>query len=204
MTASDLVGRLREHMGTFGWNRSSDETDKLLAEAIDEIERLSALSRLQGLDREEVSEVIYDACEAWNNMDVWSRPVLQQHLADAVLNKYSERLPGPSSTADAACEAKASTLVPGWQPIETAPKDGTSVLLAEQIQGHGFVQTVGRWHAEFDSEYNADNDEIYYRGAWTDGTVADWGMQEYAELQPTHWQPLPAPPPSLAPEQVKP
>lgn len=83
----------------------------------------------------------------------------------------------------------------GWQDISTAPLTGERVLVLVPTTEAPF-QTVARWHAQFENEYNPEDDEYHYRGAWTDGTVFDWGMEEYAELEPTHWRPLP-PPPSL-------
>lgn len=69
-----------------------------------------------------------------------------------------------------------------WQPIETAPKDGTRVLLgrAEWVE-------IGRWLANSRA----------YRGAplgtWMDD--ADNGGPEGHDW-PTHWMPLPPPPAS--------
>lgn len=88
----------------------------------------------------------------------------------------------------------------GWLPIESAPKDGTPVLLfAETVHCRENRITVGWWDAQFKSEdYNEATDEIVWRAAWTDATVASWGMEETSELQPRVWRPLPAPP-ALAP-----
>ncbi len=55
-----------------------------------------------------------------------------------------------------------------WQPIETAPKDGTRILICDR----GIVE-IAEW-----------ND--YY--AWS----LFYG--ESSTTTPTHWQPLPAPP----------
>lgn len=70
----------------------------------------------------------------------------------------------------------------GWQPIETAPRNG--------------VEIIGGWAAE-QWVY-----AIWYRG---EGREAGWwfaneGPGEYCgELicpQPSHWRPLPSPPPA--------
>lgn len=59
-----------------------------------------------------------------------------------------------------------------WQPIETAPKDGTSVLL----RGHGDHRIAdGYW---LKAAYNGN-------GAWV------W---PYVHREPTHWMPLPPAP----------
>jgi hypothetical protein len=65
-----------------------------------------------------------------------------------------------------------------WLPIETVPLDGTSVLVAEDYRG-----SLGE--AYYDSEES--------RWYW-----ANTGRGDYPdphELFPTHWMPLPAPPP---------
>lgn len=55
----------------------------------------------------------------------------------------------------------------GWRPIETAPKDGTTVLARQ-----------GNW-AAFHTYWNGDS----------------WSPVEYnGSFRPTHWQPLPLPP----------
>lgn len=55
-----------------------------------------------------------------------------------------------------------------WQPIETAPKNGTPLLLA-----NGVAITTGQWSPLSER--------------WCD----IWFMQN---LKPTHWMPLPPPP----------
>jgi hypothetical protein len=67
-----------------------------------------------------------------------------------------------------------------WQPIETAPKDGTRVHVARYIDGYGWILGVGR-HVI-----------VGIVGGWI-----SWGVGPFGELglsHPTHWQPLPSPP----------
>lgn len=82
-----------------------------------------------------------------------------------------------------------------WKPIETAPKDGTSVLLfipkTVECQAH---QALGWWDEKFDQIGLTRGGNPKYRAAWTDGTVASWGYEENTELHPTHWMPLPPAP----------
>lgn len=59
----------------------------------------------------------------------------------------------------------------GWEPIETAPKDGTLVLLFCPSQFTGDYQIVGLWE----------------RGNWRD-------PDECQPIEATHWMPLPMPP----------
>ena len=80
-----------------------------------------------------------------------------------------------------------SSLQDRWRPIETAPKDGTRVLLAEPFEG-GFEMSVGWWRS-----YINDSDDA----GWMDGTVQNWAYEENTILQPTHWMPLPPIPSSL-------
>lgn len=63
--------------------------------------------------------------------------------------------------------------VPKWQPIETAPKDGTSIL--------------GYW----------DKGEVYGVVWFEDGQWCEYDP-ECVVREPSHWQPLPkAPPPPI-------
>lgn len=55
-----------------------------------------------------------------------------------------------------------------WQPISTAPKDGTAILV-----------------------YIGGNIEAVAVTQWEDGA---WSWPDYVRYQPTHWQPLPEPP----------
>ncbi len=69
-----------------------------------------------------------------------------------------------------------------WQPISTAPKDGTPILIwAPEWK----FANCGWWQ----SSINGTND-----AGWTDGTVISWNYQENSVLLPTVWQPLPKPP----------
>lgn len=67
-----------------------------------------------------------------------------------------------------------------WQPIETAPKDGTQVLITD---GTGLC-AVASWE-----DYAA---ELYDGVGWRDAGDMGWGGTVYHA--PTHWMPLPSPP----------
>jgi hypothetical protein len=60
-----------------------------------------------------------------------------------------------------------------WEPIDTAPHDGTHIVLSD-----GEVVTVGRY---------------LENGRWF-GANADPTDYWDGELYPTHWMPLPTPP----------
>jgi hypothetical protein len=78
-----------------------------------------------------------------------------------------------------------------WQPIETAPKDGTIILLAPHMM-------TGWW------EFGDDNWQVLHIRLNADGTIAnDWSVQpkmvfclstDMLGAEPTHWMPLPEPP----------
>ena len=81
-----------------------------------------------------------------------------------------------------------------WQPIETAPKDGTEVIgcHSQDWSEIGMKPIIyGPWTMAFDAGQ--------WRSSWDRVRVinymGDFGT-EYAELdiQPTHWMPLPEPP----------
>lgn len=83
-----------------------------------------------------------------------------------------------------------------WQPIETAPRDGTWVLLAggecesnEESDNRGRVVTA-QWTTEYRS--NAGDRPIDDFGRWE---FAYYDSGVYGEYEkPTYWQPLPGPP----------
>ena len=76
-----------------------------------------------------------------------------------------------------------------WQPIETAPKDWTPILV-----GRGRVNLGdGTYKNGIVLEAQWDTDE---RGWYFCGYVGGW-LQVDPEHPPTHWQPLPAPPAAL-------
>lgn len=61
-----------------------------------------------------------------------------------------------------------------WKPIETAPKDGSSILV-----------------------FNGKTGAVHWDGAgWVAGISCSNGSAFYLGNPPTHWMPLPPPPPS--------
>jgi hypothetical protein len=70
-----------------------------------------------------------------------------------------------------------------WRSIDSAPKDGTSVLLACNYDRLGKQRITLAW---------------YERGMWAEGMywdddADDWSVAQ-CEFRPTHWMPLPEPP----------
>ncbi len=66
-----------------------------------------------------------------------------------------------------------------WQPIETAPRDGTNILVW--------------WPSEMHCPVTAH----YSTGKWTNEPGFAWkftGWGQEKKTEPTHWMPLPEPP----------
>jgi len=82
------------------------------------------------------------------------------------------------------------TRAPQWLPIESAPRDGTAILLTngkDVAEGHWYFEEGGTTeYRDLDGRYIGQEESDGYDG-WLDW---DGGMQP----DPTHWQPLPAPP----------
>ena len=102
-----------------------------------------------------------------------------------------------------ALEAKGLVIEQWWRPIETAPKDGTDIILAvpsQQFDGKPTDprSTVGHWAQDEERkiylgdcggecrcpEYDYDEDATWI--SWDGGFTK--------ENPPTHWRPLPEPP----------
>lgn len=74
------------------------------------------------------------------------------------------------------CERRTPDVV-AWQPIETAPKDGTSILVAHEL-------------AVFSACWEKDGRETNTgQPGWIDGVMNR--SEEYVVYEPTHWMPLP-------------
>lgn len=75
-----------------------------------------------------------------------------------------------------------------WQPIETAPKDGTRILLYRKDENNDPLMAIASW-----SNYtwiSSKQDD----GSWGGWLVFACRSDSEAFYSPTHWQPLPQPP----------
>lgn len=70
-----------------------------------------------------------------------------------------------------------------WQPIETAPKDGTDIL----VWYSGAVR-VTRWYVH----YMNGHPDLRRAPEWDQDVM--YGPSYYGPMEPTHWMPLPQPP----------
>ena len=84
-----------------------------------------------------------------------------------------------------------------WRPIETAPKDGASILLH-----------CSRYFRDESPALECDDVNTVVASWWereepnADGELGDWicymdlPMDPLCPFEPTHWMPLPDPPPA--------
>ena len=78
-----------------------------------------------------------------------------------------------------------------WQPIETAPKDGTLIdLLYPYPRGRAISCMWG--------DGSGFGPEWFWREPRWDGGVLlpedQWSVSSYPNMEPTHWMPAPKPP----------
>lgn len=89
-----------------------------------------------------------------------------------------------------------------WQPIETAPKTGRTILLG-YVNSHGNWRTLrGQWFSEeaiLDWEEPDDFD-----AGWYETSVEADDPPNCWITEPTHWMPLPTPPYNAAMQKEQP
>lgn len=68
-----------------------------------------------------------------------------------------------------------------WQDIESAPKDGTRVLLAYAQDDGRIVATCGEWLAR----------QAHRRAYWSHDHESTFGVYWTLRHQPTYWAPIP-------------
>ena len=122
---------------------------------------------------------------------------LQQPIAnlkDAIEQQEWKPDPNWISALEKLMPHPAPTTAPGWQPIETAPKTGRTVLL-------GYFNSLGNWRTMrgqwFSKEAIAegwesieDDDPAELEG-WYETSVEADDVPNCWRTEPTHWMPLP-------------
>jgi hypothetical protein len=150
---------------------------------------LSLTRKLEELEERREAEIV----AAYKRGDAWGRenPVIYVEYVSKAALDYADKIIGApkhggaltianetvAGLAQKLAEArlKLEELEKGkWQPIDTAPKDGTRVL--------GWCNAGNDRDCRLTMEWNAD------RSRWIVSLNAFW------EFDPTHWQPLPSPP----------
>lgn len=76
----------------------------------------------------------------------------------------------------------------GWQPIETAPKDGTDILVAFDCATVWIAHIA--WYRDGGIENGVKGPDDIGWWSYTRGSVTQEKLNDYRT--PTHWMPLPA------------
>jgi len=78
-----------------------------------------------------------------------------------------------------------------WQPIETAPKDGSWILVFGDRYDRESLPPIGaaRWEVRTFQSWQQVSDT---RKELVTEDASDWDCE--SGIAPTHWQPLPEPP----------
>ena len=100
----------------------------------------------------------------------------------SILREVAARIRALSEALQEACHERDGLLVPQWQPIETAPRDGTNVLLYATVPPTDMLAMDG---PVIMSGYFDSMDD-----AWCSTLATFFGPFVY----PTNWMPLPTPP----------
>ena len=93
-----------------------------------------------------------------------------------------------------------------WKPIDTAPKDGTAVMLylSKAVERAGYMDApeaanriVVGWHGQHADRFGAEvwvSTDVLTETFGGSELTGTWNEYEWARVQPTHWMPLPEPP----------
>lgn len=77
-----------------------------------------------------------------------------------------------------------------WHPIETAPMDGTEIIVCF-VNDYGY-QTKPTVYGPYTAAYRRNKWMASWDGANVIETMSDWGTDFMeVDLEPTHWMPMP-------------
>jgi hypothetical protein len=187
--AIDFVSRwLRDssgfHVGLSDGNTEPDYNDL--------VDRVAALLDARLQDGEPKRDLI-DREEAIRELEILKALHLQNAAISDGQSKYAyECYAAATDHCIHNIRALPSVTETKWQPIETAPRTGRTLLL-------GYPNRLGKWRTVRGQWFT--NEEI---GEWENGDDFRAGWYETSEendeppncwlISPTHWMPLPAPP----------
>jgi hypothetical protein len=162
------------------WKRRAETAEASLAqrtEALHEAEAQLEAARL----RNETLQQSIDGCAQRVSALTHELEVAQKAHA-AVLKVAMEE--------EAHLAQMREALEQAWQPIETAPKDGTRILVFDESWCGGLPQQRVSYWQPYAVQQRA-NEPLIQRGSWMGVSIA------------THWMPLPEPPAALAAAPTK-
>ena len=153
---------------------------------------------------ERMSRTMHKAQEvfAHEEADDWGSLAMQ--IAEAVLldlgiGYEDTKEPGADRRRDRLCRLIEPMLQPsddGWQPIETAPKDGRTLRVRRVYKGEVIFEGLAAWRTVTFPAFM--NGRYGFEPAYTDtGWMKPDKDKRFPE--PTHWRPHPAPPKGDAP-----
>ncbi len=85
-----------------------------------------------------------------------------------------------------------------WQPIETAPRDGTRIIVFYGSEMHAMLVREAWWKTPYEGAPLERGSWCYHWAGNSDGCLLDKSVHG---IGATHWMPLPAPPTSATPSR---
>ena len=99
----------------------------------------------------------------------------------------------PSATLPAVASDLARNELSGWRPIETAPKDGTLVLVYNTLNNGTITSIDGKIAvARYSHQHDGLEESLWEYGTYYSENSKD--NQGAYLISATHWMPLPEPP----------
>ena len=139
-------------------------------------------------------------------VDAHGRIVKAPHGCSWEGDNYNDGAPAAQIIVEAVNNSQQPQPVPEWQPIETAPKDGSTIIAwceheeNSYFEGEGERLTAYGGNAEGMSHADDGVNLVYWHDEIDEGeyTIPAWWCvaDDRGEIaaNPTHWMPLPAAP----------